>query len=152
MVVLVDTGVLLRAIYRKDAQFSTVRAAARRLLAEGADFRVGLQQLAEFWNASTRPSNLRNGFGLSVEETARSLARIEAAVEVIIETPSTPAIWRNLVEKHKVSGAKVHDARIVALMLSHSISELITLNKSDFVRYSPDGVNVRTPEDVLAGN
>ena len=43
--------------------------------------------------------------------------------------------WRHLVVAHGVSGVQVHDARLVAAMRVHTITHLLTLNRTDFLRY-----------------
>jgi predicted nucleic acid-binding protein len=45
--------------------------------------------------------------------------------------------WYRLVLDHDVKGKQVHDARLVAAMLRHGISHLLTFNAADFARY-PD--------------
>lgn len=145
MPVFIDSGILLRALHRKDPFYADVRAAILRLLGQRAPIFTGLQQFAEFWNVSTRPPGERGGFDLSVEETARRLRRIERGVRVLTETPVTPEIWKTLVEKYSVKGVQVHDARMIALMLTHSLSDLLTLNKADFERYESEGIKPITP-------
>jgi hypothetical protein len=46
-----------------------------------------------------------------------------------------------------VLGVKAHDARIVALMITHGLTHALTLNKTDFARY-PEVVAV-APDDVV---
>jgi len=152
MAVFVDSGILLRAVHRTDPRYREVRGALSLLLKGRESLYTGLQQIAEFWNVSTRPPGERGGFNLSVEETALRLRRIERGVGVLTETPATPEIWKTLIQKHGVKGVQVHDARTAALMLTHSLTELLTLNKADFVRYAPDGILARTPADVLASS
>jgi predicted nucleic acid-binding protein len=41
-----------------------------------------------------------------------------------------------LVSKHEVKGKEVHDARIVAAMLAHRVTHLLTFNTADFKRYT----------------
>jgi hypothetical protein len=45
-----------------------------------------------------------------------------------------------------VSGTKVHDARLVAAMMVHAITHLLTLNAGGFARYP--GVSAVHPYDV----
>ena len=44
--------------------------------------------------------------------------------------------WQELVTQHSVKGKQVHDARLVAAMLRHGISHLLTFNVAHFARYS----------------
>lgn len=150
MAVFVDTGILLRALHRGDPFYSEVRGAVRHLLDEKTAVFTGLQQFAEFWNVSTRPPGERGGFNLPPDEAARRLRRIERGVKVLTETPLTPEIWKGLIQKHAVRGVQVHDARAVALMLTHAITRLLTLNKADFTRYQSDGIDTITPAELLA--
>lgn len=147
MAVFVDTGILLRALHRSDPFYAEVRSAIRALIGQRTPIFTGLQQYAEFWNVSTRPPGDRGGFDLSLEEASRRLRRIERGVRVLTETPVTPEMWKSLVHKHGVRGVQVHDARTVAHMLTHSLSDLITLNKTDFTRYEPDGIKPATPAE-----
>jgi hypothetical protein len=56
------------------------------------------------------------------------------------------AEWRRLVVLHGVSGAQVHEARLVAVMLVHGLTHVLTFNPSDFTRFSE--VTVVRPQDV----
>lgn len=150
MPVFVDSGILLRAVHRTDPNYAEVRGAIRLLLKSADPIFTGLQQLAEFWNVCTRPPGARGGFSLPLEEAARRLRRIERGVRILTETPLTPEIWKTLVQRHGVQGVQVHDTRTAALMLTHSLTNLLTLNKADFVRYAPDGLRPTTPTELLA--
>lgn len=44
--------------------------------------------------------------------------------------------WFFLCRKYKVHGKQAHDTNLVAFMLEHGISRLLTLNTGDFTRYS----------------
>jgi hypothetical protein len=44
--------------------------------------------------------------------------------------------WEQLVSNHDVKGKQVHDARIVAAMMRHAVSHLLTFNIADFARYA----------------
>src|SRR2546421_132379 len=132
MHVFLDSGILLRVVHRRDPAHKVTRDAIRAMAKRRDTFCAGLQQFAEFWNVSTRPLSARGGFARSVQETGRKLSRIERGATVLIDTPLTVSIWKKLVRSHAIRGVQVHDARVVALMLTHSIWTLITLNKKDF--------------------
>ncbi|MFM6282248.1 MAG: PIN domain nuclease, partial [Dolichospermum sp.] len=44
--------------------------------------------------------------------------------------------WEGLVITHSVIGINVHDAKLVAAMLVHGITHILTFNTKDFARYS----------------
>ena len=150
MAVFVDSGILLRSMHRTDPFYGDVRGAIKFLLTTRKTLFTGLQQYAEFWNVSTRPPGDRGGFQLPLDEVERRLRKIERGVRILTETPLTPEVWKTLVVRYGVRGVQVHDARMVALMLTHSVTRLLTLNPSDFARFRPEGLEPMTPTELLA--
>jgi predicted nucleic acid-binding protein len=136
MLYALDTGVLLRLFNRADPNCAFIRANLRQLRKDGHKLAASPQNIAEFWNVCTRPIEARGGFGLSVQETERRLRVIERLCSVLSESTNTYSVWRGLVVTHAVKGVKVHDARLVAWMTSQAITHIVTLNPSDFSRYS----------------
>lgn len=136
---LIDTNVLLRLTDRRDPQHALVRGAVRKLHRQGDRLSVTPQNCVEYWNVSTRPV-ARNGFGLSSAQTDRSLARIERLFPVLSDDPQVYSEWRKLVVRFAVAGVQVHDARLVAAMIVHGVSHILTLNTGDFARYHTYGI------------
>jgi len=58
---------------------------------------------------------------------------------VLLDTAATFAEWKRLVVAHSVTGVSVHDARIAAQMSVWHVGTILTLNPSDFHRYSGTG-------------
>ncbi|MBY0526551.1 MAG: type II toxin-antitoxin system VapC family toxin [Gemmataceae bacterium] len=137
MRVLVDSGVLLRLLNRADPLHADIRGAVRRLKARGDELLTTAQNIAEFWNVATRPPAARGGYGLSIAETEHRLRVIERLFSVLTESPTSYTIWRNLVPTLAVQGVQVHDARLAALAQAHGITQILTLNVADFLRYQP---------------
>ncbi len=71
MLILVDSGVLLRLMERADPQHAVIRQAVRTLTGRGDELAAGFQNIAEFWNVCTRPATSRGGLGLDIIETDR---------------------------------------------------------------------------------
>ena len=142
---LVDTGILLRMSRRDDPAHSIVDSALSKLGDSAAGLYYTHQNIAEFWNVCTRPLE-HNGFGLSVVKTVKEVAAIERMMIFLPDGEAVYKEWRRLVERHGVSGAKVHDARLVAAMMVHGVTRLLTLNVADFARYS--GITAVDPRDV----
>lgn len=147
MDVLVDTGVLLRAFDRGSATQRIIFRGLRKLWSQGHDLKTTHQNIAEFWNVSTRPTTARGGFGLTVTEVEKRLQVIEKLGVSIPFTQACYTIWRKLLVDHSISGVAVHDARIVATMKANNISHLVTQNVRDFQRYS--GIVAWLPEDIV---
>jgi predicted nucleic acid-binding protein len=111
-------------------------AGALNILLEG-DNEVCLttQNLIEFWNVCTRPLK-RNGLGMTVAQTDAELTKLERLFSILSDSPAIYSEWRRLVTKYSVMGVQVHDTRLVAAMLVHGITHLLTFNTSDFKRFS----------------
>lgn len=45
-------------------------------------------------------------------------------------------LWFDIVIRYSVQGKQVHDARLVATMLTHEVRHLLTFNTQDFQRYA----------------
>lgn len=50
--------------------------------------------------------------------------------------------------RFSVSGVKVHDARLVALLLANSMERILTFNVSDFRRYKDLGISTIDPGQI----
>lgn len=132
---LVDTNALLRIPRQSDPQYMLIQEALRELNRRRTWLYISLQNVAEFWNVCTRPSE-RNGFGLSVEQTERFVRSIEHTMTLIPDTHDVYTAWRRLVIEHGVKGAQVHDARLAAIMEVYGIQNILTLNQADFGRFT----------------
>lgn len=131
---LVDTNILLRMTRRSDPQHQLVDAALAQLAGQGTILHYTHQNIAEFWNALTRPL-ARNGFGLTVADAERQVRAIELGMIFLPDNEAVYREWRTIVVQHGVSGVQVHDARLAATMHVHRVGHILTLNVSDFNRF-----------------
>ena len=92
---------------------------------------IGLQVLVETWVVATRPID-QNGLGLPATTARQLLELCSQRFALVLENNTTLSYWLNLVTATPVLGKRAHDARIAALMQSHGITELLTLNEQDF--------------------
>ncbi len=143
---LADTNILLRLVKSNDPEFPLIRSAVRALEARGNRLCYVPQNMVEFWNACTRPAD-RNGYGLSIAEADQRAQRVERAFALLPDNDRIHPEWRRLVLAQSVSGAQVHDARLVAAMHVHGVTHLLTLNDRDFTRYS--GITIVHPRDAV---
>lgn len=113
MRILVDTNVLLRTAQR--AQTGRAANLAIKTLHRQQHFLcLCPQNTIEFWSVCTRPVDV-NGLGLSVAGTERYVQELRKMFTIIPDSLQTLEKWQELVVKHGVVGAKVHDARLVAI-------------------------------------
>jgi len=143
---LVDTNVLLRWSDRDSPHHRECADAVNRLIDQGAQVCTCAQVLIEFWVTATRPRDV-NGFGLSIIDAASRLSVIHGSFPCLTEPPEIADLWQQITVENKVHGRQAHDARIVALMLAHNVTHLLTLNSADFARYA--GITTLTPQDIL---
>lgn len=144
---LVDTNVLLRWSDRTNPSHGDCAEAIERIIAHNGRVYTCAQVLIEYWAVATRPVHL-NGFGFSTLDASSSLAEARRVFICLPEPPDMADRWERAVSEHNVLGKQAHDARLVALMLSHGITQLLTLNAPDFARY-PE-IKTLTPAEVLA--
>lgn len=144
---LLDTNVLLRLYQPNSPEFSSIRRAVNSLHRANAALYYLSQNIIEFWNVSTRPL-AQNGYGLSPTETDEVARQIEKAFTLLPDVEAIHHEWRRLVSAYGVSGAKVHDARIVAAMIVHGVRQILTLDGSDFERYTE--IAIVHPQNVPA--
>ena len=144
---LIDTNVLLRAQQPQLKQFVIAVNAVKTLQKQGIELGIVPQVAAEFWNVCTRPSE-RNGLGLSTELADRKLHSIETSFTLFTgDELEIYQQWRSLVTTYGVKGVQVHDARLVASMLVHGLTHVLTFNGNDFKRFSE--ITVVHPESIL---
>jgi predicted nucleic acid-binding protein len=145
---LVDTGIWLRLFDRTDPEHANIRQTLRTLRANGHVLVACPQNIAEFWNVSTRPASARGGYGKKVAITELRVQFIERSALILDESPATYRHWRGLLSQHQIQGLAVYDARLVSMMQVAGIDYLLTLNVGDFVRYQ--GIVAVTPQGFLA--
>jgi predicted nucleic acid-binding protein len=144
---LIDTSALLGTIQVRHPQYETVLRALEALTARGRDLYIVPQNLVELWVVATRPAE-RNGFGMSPAAVAADLTRIKSMFELLPDTPAIYPVWESLVIQYRVSGKPAHDARLVAAMLVHGLTAVLTFDRAGFSRYA--GIEVVHPADAAA--
>jgi predicted nucleic acid-binding protein len=127
----IDTNIVLRLLNPAAPEHPSVRQTLALLEAQGARLVIGLQVLVETWVVATRPMD-QNGLGLPATTARQLLDLCSQRFALVLENNTTLSYWLNLVTMTPVLGKRAHDARIAALMQSHGITELLTLNEQDF--------------------
>jgi predicted nucleic acid-binding protein len=147
MSTLLDTNILTRAAQPSHALHQAAVDAVAELRGQGETLVLVPQNLYEFWVVSTRPV-AQNGLGLIPAQAQTELQRLKSLFSILDETPAVFAEWERLISQYQVSGKNAHDAHLVAAMMVHQISRILTFNPSDFQRYQ--GITVVEPQQVLA--
>ena len=145
---LLDTNILLRRVDRKSADHSLASRSVANLLARSEDCYLTAQVVIEFWVVATRPVQV-NGLGWSVEQARAEVDLLLDQFPLLEEQPAVFGNWLSLVAAQPISGKRAYDARIVAVMQAHGLTNLLTLNTDDFIFAS--GIKVVHPRDVTRG-
>src|SRR5262245_53700487 len=146
MSVVLDTNILTRAAQPGHPMHNDALDALDALRQQGEELCIVPQNLYEFWVVATRPLTA-NGLGMSPMQAEAELSSIKQLFRFLNDTPAVYTEWEKLVLQHAVSGKNAHDARVVAAMMVHGITRLLTFNGEDFKRFSD--ITVLTPAGVL---
>jgi len=134
-ILFVDTNILLTATddtrqQHQDAQ--TILGLASRY---GVHLAVSGQILREYLVVATRPSKV-NGLGLSPNDALKNIGAFRRILSFYDESESVLNTLVQLVKKHDLSGKRIHDANVVATMLTHGIEKVVTENPKDFKKFA----------------
>ena len=135
MTFLVDTNILLRSVEPSHPMYAEAINAMSILLERGEELYIVPQNLVEFWNVYTRPIE-RNGLGHTATAAHTEVNLLKAIFPILLDTSAIYSEWERLVVTYSVVGVNVHDARLVAAMLVHQLTYILTFNTRDFARYS----------------
>ena len=130
-ILFLDTNVLLTATDRSRPD----HLSARRLLSlarrGGFHLAVSGQVVREYLVVATRPTNA-NGLGLGVPDALRNVAQFRRRTVLLDENEAVSNRLTALIASCATAGKRIHDANIVATMLTHGIALLVTQNREDF--------------------
>ncbi len=77
-----------------------------------------------------------NGLGLSIATADKFFKVTEKSFSRLEDSDRIYTKWRDLVIQYSVSGRQCHDAHLVASMLVHHVTHILTFNGKDFGRYA----------------
>jgi len=133
--VFIDTNVLIYST-RPSSSFHR-RAASALAKAASLEPRLAIsrQVMREYLAVVTRPGG--GSEPIAMAEALADVERFAAAFEVLEDGPEVGARLAELCRSVALAGRQVHDANIVATMLAHGETRLLTANRVDFRRFEP---------------
>lgn len=132
--IFIDTNVLIYAHVAESPRHKFALAALKHLYETGVESCISGQVLREFLVTLTRPKVFTNPPSRqTVVERTRHLAHHFHVVE---EGQAVTVKLLELMDGFEIAGKQVHDANIVATMLVHGITQVLTQNIADFTRFS----------------
>lgn len=147
--VALDSNILLRSADSSHPMYQEAVDATNELLRSTDQPCLIAQNLVAFRAVATRPVKV-NGLGMSQSQADAEILRLKNIFPVYSDEPGIFPKWENLVKQYGAAGNQNHDARIVAAMIVHGISTLLTFNKIDFIRY-PE-IKAVTPTEMIKAN
>lgn len=147
---LLDSGIILRLVDESDPRHALVEAAVGALGSQRETILITVQNIAEFWNVATRPA-ANNGLALSPAKVAQLYQEaIEPICAVLTESDALQGEFKRLLVSYGVVGKQVHDARLVAMMLTWQVDKILTLNERNFRRFEPEGIVAVAPASIAS--
>lgn len=101
---------------------------------------ISQQVIREYLSVITKILIAEPNFNL--DDIIISVEKFSNQFFIADETKSTNAILLDLVKAYKITGKNIHDCNIVATMKQYEIKNLLTHNTKDFIKYSPNEINV----------
>lgn len=132
--IFIDTNILVYANYTDAIFKEQTRNKLFFLMRNNYNFCISRQIIREFLVYITRYNyeNEKNNSKILLDKVFDNLQQYQ----VFEENEKVTKILKNLIEKHNLSGKKIHDANIVATMQAYNITKLFTNNVKDFERYT----------------
>ena len=140
--VFVDTNVLVYVARPTAPEFQAAAAVVRRLRDAGRPLWISRQTMREYLAVVTRPQPgyAAQPMGVAIED----IQRLRELFFVAEERADTLDRLLDLLATHPTAGRQVHDAHLVATMLSSGIHTLLTFNIRDFRRFE-DVIRLERP-------
>jgi len=148
MRLLLDSNIILRLSDTSHNSHGLAVEAIERLHRDGHDCVLVPQVIYEYWVVATRPIAV-HGLSMEVAEVNVSATAWTSQFTLLRDEGGLYERWRTTVVAAQVKGTPAHDARLVAAMLRHGVTHLLTFNTVDFKRFT-DIVAI-SPDEVVAG-
>ena len=129
----IDTNVLVKARVRGAPDHDAARDSLKRAFLDPESLRISRQVVREYLAVVTRPNTWP--VAITLQEALDDVSRLTRSFEVLEDGPVVTEHLVAMCREVPVGGRQIHDANIVATMLTHGERRLLTFNISDFRRY-----------------
>lgn len=140
--VLLDTNILVYSRDEASPFFASTVKALKNIIINGAQPCIHRQVLREYVSVTTKPSP--RGLGSNIGRALQDVEEFEAFYLVLPEPDGAWSSWKQLLREHGVTGLRIHDAYIVAVMMVYGISSILTFNIEVFADFP--AIKPVTPE------
>ncbi|HEY7422756.1 MAG TPA: PIN domain-containing protein [Gemmataceae bacterium] len=132
--IFVDTNILIYSTTALSPFYGVAQSKLDDLAAAGHPLWISRQILREYLAAMSRPGALTTP--ISMTSLLTDVQAFQTRFLVAEDGQMVTAHLLNLLGTISCAGKQVHDANIVATMLTHGIPKLLTHNTADFNRFS----------------
>ncbi len=129
----IDTNVLLYSRIPGAPDHDAARAGLEHALLGHEPLRISRQIVREYLSVVTRPQSWT--VPLPMGDALDDINRLIGQFEILEDGPAVTESLIALCREVPLGGRQIHDANIVATMLSHGEHRLLTFNTMDFRRY-----------------
>ena len=130
----VDTNVLVYATDPRSPLHTLATATLQHMGEQGLLLVVSPQVLREYLAVANRLPSA--GCGTPLNDVLDNIDSFRASFRVVADDPAVLDRLVTLIRQIPTAGRRVHDANIVATMLTHGVRRLLTHNTGDFERYA----------------
>jgi predicted nucleic acid-binding protein len=132
--VMLDSNVLLAATDVDRAEHRDAMRILDHWPRSGTALYVSGQVIREYLSVATRPMEA-NGIGLSAAVAVRNVRAFRERLTLVHDSGNVIDRLLSLLSDVDCAGKQIHDANVVATMLAHGITTVVTANLKDFVRF-----------------
>ena len=133
-ILFIDTNVFLTATDESRPQHWHATQLLGRSARHHLRLAISGQILREYLVVATRPVDV-NGLGLDVRDATANVNEFLRRLDFYDETETVSEQLCRLARIHDLRGKRIHDANIVATMMTHGIRALVTQNPEDFAPF-----------------
>jgi predicted nucleic acid-binding protein len=132
--VFVDTNCLIYAQQSQSPFHAVATDRLQDLVTNGHPLWISRQVLREYLVVMSRPGSV--SVPVAIADLVADVQSFESQFNIAEDGPVVMSHMLTLLTSIPCSGKQVHDANVVATMLTHGIPQLLTHNVSDFNRFS----------------
>lgn len=132
--VFIDTNILVYADLVRSPFHQSATEQLNALRREETELWISRQVLREYLATMTRPQAYATE--ISRADLRNNIAYFTANFRMTEDGPEVTDHLLDLLDRFNVSGKQIHDANIVATMLTHGVNRLLTHNIGDFTRFA----------------
>ena len=130
----VDTNLLIYGTVSSSPWHKEAKHWLASLVSKGTELCITPQVVREYLVVLTRGNIFEHQF--TPAEAIGELETILPTFTLCEEKEETVSHLRSLVRRYEVRGKSIHDANVVATMVTYGIKRLVTYNTRDFRRYN----------------